>query len=156
MKKALMALVTVMLLMGLATGASAAVSDPLNLSVNTVSFYLVDWDPTQFNNQVVMTASTLGAPIGNLQYSFNDSSWVSFSGTGTSGSVTIPISSATHTQLMYLRYVTDQSADMLFQSGTMPNTKVALTNGTDTAFGSPPNLNVEGHPEKVLDFFDHG
>jgi hypothetical protein len=38
----------------------------------------------------------------------------------------------------------------------MPNTKVALTNGTDTAFGSPPNLNVEGHPEKVLDFFDHG
>jgi hypothetical protein len=40
--------------------------------------------------------------------------------------------------------------------GTMPNTKVALINGTDTAFGSPPNLNVEGHPEKILDFFDHG
>jgi hypothetical protein len=46
--------------------------------------------------------------------------------------------------------------DKLSFYGTMPNTKVALTNGTDTAFGSPPNLNVEGHPEKVLDFFDHG
>jgi hypothetical protein len=45
---------------------------------------------------------------------------------------------------------------VLWKNGTMPNTKVALTNGTDTAFGSPPNLNVEGHPEKVLDFFDHG
>jgi hypothetical protein len=121
MKKALMVLVAVMLMMGLATGANAAFVQEATytLTNSTVQFYLVDWDD---NSTITMTATIPWGSIGNLQYKFDNTTWSGFTGTGISGTATInlPISpSPTQARLMYLRYGSDVTANsMIFQGWT--------------------------------------
>jgi hypothetical protein len=139
MKKVSMILaVTVTLWLGLTTGASAFnLGDNYSVGPSTVSFYLVDWAPGSLDNQVIMTATTLGfpvgAPIANFQYSLDNSTWSSFTGTDTySGTATITMS-LTHTQPMYLRYGADQNAD------SMTFTSWCANSGNNT---TPTNLDL--------------
>jgi hypothetical protein len=112
MKKVLMVLVAAMLMMGITTGGHAA----LTFKDCTASFYLVDSNITgSFDNTIVMSALTNG-DITSLQYRYGDEDWANFDATGT---VRIPTSLSSHTQLVYLRYVDDISAtEMIFQGGT--------------------------------------
>lgn len=120
MKKMFMVFMMATLLIGLtATAQSFSLGENYTITNSEVKFYLVDWDTTQFNGQIIMTASTLGASIAGLQYSLDGNSWNSFSGTGNTGTVSITIAALTlpHTQLMYLKYGSDTIADsMIFQS----------------------------------------
>jgi ABC-type proline/glycine betaine transport system substrate-binding protein len=117
MKKVLMVLVAAMLMMGVAGGAQAFIQgENYTLTNSPVKFYLVDWDTTQFNGQIIMNATTLGAPIEGLKYSFDNSSWLSFTPGPTkgSGTATITALAPNRTQLMYLAYGGDSTGDMTF------------------------------------------
>ena len=118
MKKLFIALIAVTLMVGMTTGAVAALSTGNSntytlTSVSTVSFYLVDWG--SFDNTVTLTATNiLGGALTGLQYSLDNISWSNF----TEGKTQIfKIDPSTHTELVYLRLLTDTSADrMTFQS----------------------------------------
>ena len=123
MKKLFMALMAVTLMVGMATGAVAAPSSTYTLSsVETVNFYLVDWGG--FDNSVTLTATMDGGASKDLQYSLDNHTWVEFSAVYSKAidetyyTATVPsINAATHTQLVYLRLLTEQSAQsMTFQS----------------------------------------
>ena len=120
MKKISMVLLTLIMLLGITTTTNAFIVGENYIVTNSdVKFYLVDWAPSQFNNQVIMSASTLGASLGSLQYSLDGTIWNNFSISGTTGIATIAISSSNHTQAMYLKYGTDTTADsMTFTSWT--------------------------------------
>jgi hypothetical protein len=134
MKKVLMVLVAAMLMMGMATGAQAfEVGGTYTLTNSTVQFYLVDYD---MDNTITMTIfATLG--IENLKYSLDSgANWSSFGSNGFSDSLIINPSNSgsllsTHTQLMYLSFSGDVTADMVFQTrtaNTMPNNLDLFTN----------------------------
>jgi hypothetical protein len=147
-KKTLMVLaVMATLWLGVATGASAFVlGDNYNAGPGIVSFYLIDGVPGNFDNQVIMTATTLGfplgAPIGDFQYSLDNTTWSSFTGTGAySGTATIPIP-ATHTQLIYLKYGSDQTAESLVFTSWSVNTGTnTMPNNLDLFTGLMVNFN---------------
>jgi hypothetical protein len=151
MKKALIVLAVMVatLCLGLTEEASAFnVGDNYSVGSGVVSFYLVDGAPGDSDNQVVMTASTLGpsigGPIANFQYSLDNITWSSFSGTNLySGTATVAIDPATHAHLMYLRYGgTDPSADtMTFTSWTSNSGSHTKPSNLDMFTGLMVNFN---------------